>query len=185
MYLLGFKPWDNELPGDELRAEAARRPPGRALDLGCGTGTQAVFLAQEGWQVTGVDGVPRALNAARERAAAAGVEVDWVEADVGALDGLEPGYDLLHDRGCFHDLPEATRAGYVRGASALAAPGAVLLLMAMSPHRRIGPRVEDGEIEERFGAAWTLVSRAPDTGPAPPGPMRHAPRYWYRLERRP
>ena len=57
---------------------------------------------------------------------------------------------------------------------------------AMSPHRRVGPQVQDGEVERRFAAAgWRLVSREPDTGPDPPGPMRDAPRFWYRLERRP
>src|SRR4051794_29064047 len=186
-YLIGFKPWDNELAGAELEAAARERAPGRALDIGCGMGTQSVFLAKQGWDVTGVDVVPRALAVARERAERAGVQVRWLAADAGALDeaGLEPGFDLIHDRGCFHDLPDATREGYVRGVTALAAPDAVLLLMAMSPHRRVGPQVQDGEVERRFTATgWTLVSREPDSGPAPPGPMKDAPRFWYRLERR-
>jgi hypothetical protein len=144
-----------------------------------------VWLARQGWQTTGVDAVARALARARKRAQAAGVAVDWRQADVGRLEkeGLEPGFTLLHDRGCFHDVPAATREGYVKGVTALAAPGATFMLMAMSPHGAVGPRVEEGEIERRFAPGWRLVSRTADTGPAPPGPMKNAPRFWYRLER--
>jgi SAM-dependent methyltransferase len=187
MYRVGFKPWDNELAGAELEAAAAERPPGRAMDVGCGTGTQAVYLARQGWEVTAVDAVPRALDAARERARAAGVEVQWLQADVGALDraGLEPGYTLFHDRGCFHDISDETRAGYVRGVTALAAPGAVFLLMAFGPGGRgPGPKIAPEAVAAAFADGWTLVSTEPDTGPAPPGPMRNAVRLWHRLERR-
>ena len=75
-YLLGFKPWDSGVPPPELIAVVEgkdRLTPGKALDLGCGTGTNSVYLAEHGWDVTGVDFVPRAIRAARQKAAAAGV----------------------------------------------------------------------------------------------------------------
>ena len=56
--------------------------PGSALDVGCGTGDASIYLAQHGWQVTGVDFTPKALDKARAKAGAAGVPVDFVHADV-------------------------------------------------------------------------------------------------------
>ena len=82
MYRVGFTPWDN----DEIPAELAALvdgddalPPGRALDIGCGTGTQAVHLARAGWTVTGIDAVEKPLVKARRRAASAAVAVDWIQ----------------------------------------------------------------------------------------------------------
>ena len=191
MYRVGFVPWDTDRVPDELRAVAER--PGaagsdRALDIGCGTGTQAVHLAERGWQVTGIDAVGRPLEAARKSAAAAGVEVEWVQADVADLPelGLEPGYALIHDRGCFHDLPARTRTAYVRGVSGLAAPGATLLLMTFARNSKLaGPAgADESELRDRFGGDWEVASAEPDSGPPPGGPMRDVPRTWYRLVRR-
>jgi SAM-dependent methyltransferase len=162
---------------------------GLALDIGCGTGTQSVYLAQHGWQVTGVDAVPHALAQAQQRATTAGVSVRWLAADVGALNerGLDSGFGLLHDRGCYHDLPAKVRDGYAYGVSSLAAPGATLLLMAFVPGAR-RPGAPSGaseeEIQQRFGEHWDLLSVQSDSSPDPPGPMRHVPRLWYRLRRR-
>lgn len=191
LYRIGFTPWDqNHVPAElEALAEGpAALAPGRALDLGCGTGTQAVYLAKHGWQVTGVDAVELALGQARRRAEAAGVEVHWITGDVSQLTrlGLDDGFSLVHDRGCFHDLPDSARDGYARSVSELAAQDATLLLMAFARRKRgIGPSgASEQEIRRRFGADWELVSVQNDSGPAPPGPMRRVPRVWYRLRRR-
>jgi 2-polyprenyl-3-methyl-5-hydroxy-6-metoxy-1,4-benzoquinol methylase len=69
-------------PNRFLVAEAADLAPGRALDVACGAGRNAVWLAEHGWQVTGVDFSDVALASARELAKEAGVQVEWVEADV-------------------------------------------------------------------------------------------------------
>lgn len=190
LYRVGFTPWDQDHVPSELSAlveSPSALAPGRALDIGCGTGTQAVYLAQRGWQVTGVDAIERALAQARLKADAAGVNVHWVTGDVTALSslGLEDGFALVHDRGCFHDLADHARDGYVEGVSSLAAPGATMLLMAFTGPRRIGPRgVSAEEIQRRFGSLWDVVSVQSDSGPTPPGPMRNVPRIWYRLRRR-
>ena len=189
MYRIGFTPWDQDHVPAELAAlveGSTALAPGRALDLGCGTGTQAVYLAKHGWQVTGVDAVERALAQARRRAQAAGVNVRWMAGDVTQLTslGLGDGFNLLHDRGCFHDLPDSARERYSRALSELAAPGATLLLMAFARGRRgVGPSASEQEIRQRFGSSWELVSIQSDSGPAPPGPMRRVPRIWYRLQR--
>ena len=186
MYRVGFVPWDTGRVGAELEAVTAELPPGRALDLGCGTGTQAVHLASHGWTVTGVDAVPRALRAARARAEREGVTVEWVRADVGRLDraGIAAGFSLVHDRGCFHGLDDEARAGWAHGVTGLASPGATLLLMCFEPNRGVGPAGADREEVERRLPEWELISAEPDRGPPPSGPMRDVARWWYRLRRR-
>ncbi len=192
LYRLGITPWDQDHVPSELAAlleGPAALAAGVALDIGCGTGTQSVYLAQHGWRVTGLDAVPHALAQVQRRAEAAEVSVRWLAADVGELGalGLDGGFELLHDRGCFHDLPDNVREGYARGVSALAAPGATLLPMAFVPGtRRFGAPsgASEGEIQRRFGANWDLLSVQSDSGPDPPGPMRRVPRLWYRLQRR-
>lgn len=191
LYRVGFTPWDQDHVPAELSALVegpTALAPGRALDVGCGTGTQAVYLAEHGWQVTGVDAVERALAQARRRAGDKGVEVRWVAGDVASLStlGLGDGFNLVHDRGCFHDLSDAARDGYMRGVRELAASGATLLLLAFARRERgIGPSgASEEEIQRRFREGWDLVSVQSDSGPTPPGPMRRVPRIWYRLRRR-
>lgn len=191
MYLVGFTPWDTDEVAAELTAVVEgpeALPAGRALDLGCGTGTQAVYLAGHGWRVTAIDAVDRALKAARRRGSAAGVDVDWRKADVAKLEseGLEPGFGLVHDRGCFHGLPPGARDGYARGVAGLAAPGATLLLMAFDPNTKpVGPSgASEQELRERFGSDWELVSATPITDRPPKGPMAGVPLTWYRFTTR-
>ncbi len=94
-YLIGFTPWEAAANHPAAakhfaalldRETQERHPPyGAALDLGCGTGGWAIDLARRGWTVTGIDMVPRAIARARRRAAAAGVDVNFVEGDLTAL----------------------------------------------------------------------------------------------------
>jgi len=96
LYGVGFTPWEQmarslliteQISGLFDREEAGREPPyGRALDLGCGSGIWAVKLAARGWQVAGVDFVPKALRRAREQAEEAGVELELIEGDVTAVE---------------------------------------------------------------------------------------------------
>jgi SAM-dependent methyltransferase len=192
LYRMRFTPWDQDNIPSELSSLVegpSALAPGRALDVGCGTGTQAVYLARLGWQVTGVDAVERALAQARRRADASEVSVRWVAGDVARLPSLdlEGGFGLVHDRGCFHDLSDPAREGYVQGVSSLAAPGATLLMMSFALGAlRIGAPsgASEEEIQRRFGSLWDVLSVQSDSGPAPPGPMRRVPRIWYRLRRR-
>lgn len=189
MYRLGFTPWDTGEVAAELQALVEgpdRLPPGRALDIGCGTGTQSVYLADNGWRVTGVDAVEQPVRRARDRAAAAGVSVEWIKADVALLAelGLAPGFTLFFDRGCYHGLNDGQRSAYAAAVTDLAAPGATLLLMAFARNRvPLGPAGADGsEIRDRF-AAWRLAPPQSDIGPDPGGPLRDVARTWYRAVR--
>ena len=189
LYRLGITPWEREQPPTPVVELSERYPtPGRALDIGCGTGRDAVYLAERGWSVTGVDSVAQPLERARERAARAGVEVRWVKGDVTRLQtlGIGDGYQLLIDRGCFHGLGDEERERCVRGVSVLAAPGARLALFAFQPRRLgLGPRGVTGEeITRRFGDGWDLASSARDSESRLARWVGDAKPVWYELQRR-
>lgn len=190
LYRLGITPWDTgRIPAElaELVEGQDARRPGRALDLGCGTGTTTVYLARHGWQATGVDFVERALQAARCKSAAAALTPEWVRGDVTRLPELNLGgsFDLVLDFGCYHGLSDEQRAAYAVGVTSSAAAGADLLLLAFAPGRR-GPLPRGAsreEIEGRFGAGWELLAaRRSET--RLPGPLRRAEPTTYRLRRR-
>src|SRR5262245_26138954 len=109
-------PWDSGRVSAELvrRVSDAKIQPCRAVELGCGTGTNAVWLAQCGFDVTAIDISPTAVQRARQRAADAGVAVHFVEADVMALPELGPPFDFLFDRGCYHAVRRGNVGGFVR-----------------------------------------------------------------------
>src|SRR5260370_12155865 len=106
MYAVGFAPWDRQMPA-ELKAVIEgpdALPPARALDLGSGLGTKAIYMAAHGWDVTGVEAVPRALGEAQRRAKGAGVQGDFRLRDLTRLADLraEPSHSLLHDFVFYH-----------------------------------------------------------------------------------
>jgi cyclopropane fatty-acyl-phospholipid synthase-like methyltransferase len=104
--------------------------PGRALDLGCGTGTNALTLARHGWQATGVDFIPKAIGQARRKARQTGLQVDFRLDDVTRLRGISGPFDLVLDMGCFHSLTPAGRGDYLQNLERLLAPGGTFLLYA-------------------------------------------------------
>ncbi len=160
-YRLGFTPWDGHPIADNLRVLVEELPAGRALDLGCGTGDSSIYLAQHSWTVTGVDYVPQALGKARAKAAAAKACVDFVKADVTRLskEGIGSGFTLIVDNGCLHNMSDGDRDAYVREVSAVAAPGARLLIVAFLPGGRFGVRgARPEEMQQRFTAGWTMLS---------------------------
>jgi SAM-dependent methyltransferase len=163
-YRLGLTIWERPVPPSDLVDLVEGSSPGRALDLGCGTGTDSIYLTAHGWDVTAVDMVPKALAIARRRAAAAGVSPRFVAGDVTRLAdlGIGGGYTLILDFGCFHTLPEDRRDSYVDSVSTAAAPGATLLLYGFRRPPRLAPMhagVTAGEVRGRFSrASWDLVS---------------------------
>ncbi|WP_326545225.1 class I SAM-dependent methyltransferase [Mycolicibacterium sp. ND9-15] len=185
-YRLGFVPWDGHPIADSLRdlVDDAALPAGKALDLGCGTGDNSIYLARRGWQVTGVDFVAKAVERARAKAAAARVPVTFAHADVTRLssEGVGSGFDLIVDSGCLHGMSPGDRDAYVREITAVAAPQARLHLVGFIPGASFGvPGIAAGEVARRFAAGWTLVSSGSE--PA----MNHNgkdPARYYLLQRR-
>jgi len=195
VYLVGMTPWEQmpSLPAGRQAVEfldreaGGREPPyGRALDLGCGTGYWSVQLARRGWEVTGVDVVPKAVHAARERARGTGVEGRFVTGSATALAaaGVGSGFRLILDFGTVHSLtPDQVRA-VAREVTAVAAADATILMYAFSPGRRSPlPRgIDREEIEQTYGE-WTIIDEeAFDLSRAPFFVRKAQPRF-YRLRR--
>jgi len=105
-YLLGNSPWDTGITPPEVNGYLKENGPGRALDLGCGTGTNVITLAENGWQVEGIDYVGRAIKAARRKAKKRGLgdRVQFRVGDVLSSELYRGEYDLILDIGCFHSI---------------------------------------------------------------------------------
>jgi SAM-dependent methyltransferase len=154
--------WDVGRPASELReiVEDGTIKPGKALVLGCGTGTNAVYLASTGFEVTGVDVAPTALVLAEQRAAEAKVRVRWLVADVVSLPDIGS-FDFIFDRGCYHHVQLYDAAGFVRSMDSRTAAGAHFLLLAGNanePNHGGPPRVEETQIVDNFAKTWDFVS---------------------------
>jgi SAM-dependent methyltransferase len=165
-----------------------RSSTGRALDLGCGTGRDAVYLAEHGWTVTGIDGVKQAIDAAKERSRSAGVDVDWILGDVTQVEtlGVQEGFDFVLDRGCFHALSDSGRERCAHGVTGLTGPGARLLMFAFQPRTLgLGPRgITAEEVQNKFGPTWDMVSVTPEKDRGrPPVWVGNAQPTWYLLAR--
>ena len=131
-YESGRIPWNHELPPPEVIALIEELKPGRGLDLGCGYGRSALYLAQNGWQADGVDFVAQAVDEARQRAEKAGVSdhVHFHHGSVAGLHFLTGRYDLAIDVGCLHSLTEDQQQAYRDGLMRLLERNAVYLLFA-------------------------------------------------------
>jgi SAM-dependent methyltransferase len=130
--------------------------PGRAIVFGCGSGTNAIYLASQGFQVTGVDVSPTALAIATKKARQAKVEVQWILADVAALPDL-PRYDLVFDRGCYHHICQYDSRGYVETLRRLSHAGTRAMILAGSPadgNRGGPPRIKEETIRRDFSTLY-------------------------------
>ena len=165
-YRDGLTPWDTGSPSEELRRvlEEERLPPCRALELGCGTGTNAVHLARLGFAVTAIDVSLRALELARHRADAEGVAVDFLLGDLGSsVLGCGP-FDFVFDRGCYTAVRLSGLTGYLANLRRLTRPGSRFLLLAASAAEvsRGGPaRVHEEEIRADFQQLFAIETIRP------------------------
>lgn len=174
-------PWDRGISPPELFEFMEHHAPGRAIDLGCGTGTNVITLAQHGWQVTGVDFAPRAIQMAKKKIKQAGVRANVMVGDVTELNGIDGPFDLALDMGCFHGVPD--RPAYLRQLLRVLAPGGYWLVYTMfrsGPERRPGLTDDDlkliGNTDLRLlqrmdgvdrhdrPSAWFLYQRPPHPG---------------------
>src|SRR5215813_7180231 len=93
MYFLK-PPWDTDISPPELFEFIKTHRPGRAIDIGCGTGTNVITLAKAGWKVTGIDFAPRAIKIARKKLNQAGVQAELLIQDATKLQGITGLFDL-------------------------------------------------------------------------------------------
>jgi SAM-dependent methyltransferase len=176
-YWRGKTPWDTQITPPEVMEFIANTPPGRALDLGCGTGTNAITLARHGWEVTGVDFAPRAIRVARRKAVAAGLEIAFHAADVSDLSMLTGPYDYVLDIGCLFVLGNRERARYADVLARLTGPGSWYMLYAWLPRSWQGGiwGISAEEVESLMGRELTRVRQVIGEEKGHPSAW-----YWYR-----
>lgn len=189
-YRLGLTPWESygEAAAASIGALLDRegagrsRPLGRALDLGCGRGQKTRELARRGWDAVGVDIVPRAVAAAdRDRVPGASFVVGDVTDLAHAVTGT---FDLFLDAGCFQHLGPGQRLAVGEGVSALANPGATLLMLEFQT-TRLRPvlgGVSRADVEAAF-PGWELLSVEPAETTGLGWPLARTAPQWYRLRR--
>jgi methyl halide transferase len=139
-YVEGNLPWDSGVPSKELIRvlDEESIPPGRAVELGCGTGTNAIYLASRGFDVTGFDVAPAALAAARQKAAQSSAKVNFVGADLCRFSLDVPPFDFVFDRGCYHAARQIDQPGFIKTLKRLTRPGTRFLLLAGNANEK-GP----------------------------------------------
>jgi SAM-dependent methyltransferase len=152
-------PWDTRITPPELLEYIAEHPAGRALDLGCGTGTNVITLAKHGWEVTGIDYAGRAIKLATKKAAQANVSVNLITGDATRLEGVSGIFDLVLDIGCFHSLEEEEKNGYIRNLLSLTAEGSNYLMYGFFKDLNgRGPGLIETDLA-RFSPSFELKNR--------------------------
>lgn len=162
-------PWDTKAPKENVVAwQQAGLVHGDVLDVGCGLGDNAVYLARQGHSVTGLDISPTALITAERRAADAGVTVRFAVADATELEGYTAAFDTIVDSGMYHCLDDGKHS-YARAVHRAARPGATLLLAAFSDSNLADedwprPFVSEQTLHATLGAAgWDFTSLTEQT----------------------
>jgi SAM-dependent methyltransferase len=160
MYRFTKPDWDTGLTPPEVTQLVANGiVAGRALDLGCGTGTSSIYLAQHGFDVVGVDFSPKAIELAGHKARQAGVKVDFRLGDVSRLDFLRGPFDLILDVGCLHGLDSAGRARYADQLARLTRPGSRFLVFGFARPAFFGRyHLTAGDVRQLFEPAFALNS---------------------------
>jgi SAM-dependent methyltransferase len=151
-------PWDTHISPPELHEFIESHPPGRALDLGCGTGTNAILLAQCGWQVTGIDFAWKAISTAKRTAHQAHLVVDFRVGDVSRLTGIRVPFDLILDIGCYHSLDRTQRMAYCANLDRYLAAGGSWLLYGFLQSPTFPTGLSEGDFHT-FEGVMQLLSR--------------------------
>lgn len=164
-------PWDIGRPQPAFVA-TADRITGRVLDVGCGTGDLAIWLATRGHAVTGIDFLAGPLAVARAKAAAAGVAVNFLEMDALAVGEIPERFDAVVDCGLFHSFDDPRRSAYVAALARLLEPGSRVFILCMSeaePGTHGPRRVTAAELRAAFASGWVVESVAPARFEVVPG----------------
>jgi cyclopropane fatty-acyl-phospholipid synthase-like methyltransferase len=156
----GLPPWDIGLPQKEF-VELVRRGEitGSVLDIGCGTGEHALFFAEEGHEVWGIDSAPLAIQKAQEKAAARGLPVHFLVLDARDLHRLSRKFDTATDSGLFHTLSDEDRPVFVDNLAAVLRPGGKYFMLCFSNLEPggYGPRrITELEIRDSFRDGWSI-----------------------------
>jgi cyclopropane fatty-acyl-phospholipid synthase-like methyltransferase len=163
----GRPPWDigrpqKEFVGLQQRGEVT----GSVLDIGCGTGEQALFFAQEGYEVVGIDATPLAIRKAQEKAAERGLTVDFRVLNARDVLTLNRKFGTVIDSGFFHTLSNEDRPVYVKNLAAVLSPAGNYFMLCFSEREPggYGPRrITEQEIRDSFRDGWAIRYIMPAT----------------------
>ena len=178
-YRSGPLPWETGRPSTELARVLTEWavPPWRAIELGCGTGTNAIWLAARGFDVTAVDLSRLAIRQAVRRAARAGVVVHFQRGDLRDWRGLGGPFDFFFDRGCYHAVRLEDPDGYFATLDHVLRPGALGLILLGNdgePEDGAGPPgVGAATIRREFGPHFDVLRLREFRFDAPPGGRRY------------
>jgi 2-polyprenyl-3-methyl-5-hydroxy-6-metoxy-1,4-benzoquinol methylase len=164
-------PWDIGRP-QRAFVEAGDAIHGRVLDAGCGTGELALWLAERGCTVTGVDFLEQPLAAARGKAAERGLAANFLRMDARAIGEIPERFDAVTDCGLFHTFDDEGRAAYVAALGTLLEPGARLFVLCFStaePGTHGPRRVAEAELRRAFAAGWSMEKVEPARFEVVPG----------------
>jgi 2-polyprenyl-3-methyl-5-hydroxy-6-metoxy-1,4-benzoquinol methylase len=193
-YRFGRPPWVGEARAELVELVTnGTLVAGRAIDLGCGEGDNAIFLAGHGFDVTALDFAPAAIAKARHKAETAGTAVEFLVDDLTNLRKVQGQFDLLVDYGTLDDLSFPQRDAYIRQVVPLARPRSHFLLWCFEWELGFWERaftsalpfgklaLAPGEAEQRFGKFFDVVRIAGESG------LSSWPRGWaaYLMTRRP
>lgn len=158
-YLFGSAPWDSGISPPELYDFIASHPAGRAIDIGCGTGTNIITLANAGWEVTGFDFIPRAVKLAKRKIQQAKIHAEIFTDDATRMQNVTGPFDLALDLGCFHGIEN--KSDYLTQLNRILAPGGHWLLYSFlkSDTAQPGPGLLDSDLDLIQHHNLTLLSR--------------------------
>ena len=156
----GTPPWDIGRPQKEF-TELVRRGEitGSVLDIGCGSGEHALFFAQEGFDVWGIDSAPLAIQKAREKAERRALLVHFCVMNALDLSRLNRKFDTATDSGLFHTLADEDRPLFVHNLAAILAPAGNYFMLCFSDLEPAGygpRRITKREIQDSFSDGWTI-----------------------------
>ena len=153
-------PWDTGISPPELFEFIKEHQPGRAIDIGCGTGTNVITLAKAGWQVTGIDFAPRAIKLAKQKIKKSGIQAKVSVNDATTLSEINGPFDFALDLGCFHGIPKNGRAKYLQQLDRVLAQNGFWLLYAfLNPNTaQSSPGLDEADIR-LISTYLTLCSR--------------------------
>jgi SAM-dependent methyltransferase len=159
---LSLPPWDIGRPqGEIIRLAEEGEIQGAVLDAGCGTGENALFLSDLGYEVTGIDAAGAAIRKAKEKSRGRRVPAVFLEWDALEISGLGKRFDTVIDCGLFHVFSDEERPLYVDGLSLVLVPGGTFRMLCFSEMEPgdWGPRrVTQREIREAFDRGWRVDS---------------------------
>ncbi len=151
----GSPPWDSGITPPEVFEFIQNHPAGRALDIGCGTGTNVIALAKTGWQVTGFDFSPRAIQIAKRKIKQTNAQAQLFTDDAARMKNIKGQFELALDIGCFHALEN--KADYLTQLDRILAPGGFWLLYGFLA--KTTPGIDAATLSRIQNQGFSLLTR--------------------------